>query len=439
MSQLSFRLRATPARVLFFTALLAGAQALAAQVPVFAGDEIRVDEGQSEDLFAHQVAVFSDGGFAVVWTIPSPADPSSYEMHARCFGPDDAPSTDELLVLTAAQGATLPPTTYALLADSADNLLLIYEEEEVGGQPLAIFAQRLSRLATPMGPRIRVSAASPFRRYRALGAFTPDGGFVVSWGADAPAGNATLTTDVYMRRFDAAGNPWGPEVRAMAGGPLDPVVPAGVVVARDGSFVLGYQRRDPALQLFAADGRPGRSSSVQHHGDSAAGYTRLAAARNGGYVVAWTNYGVDSRQPPPSYTGPLPYTGSNAGVGARFFAASGAPRGAEFEVNRFGPGEQNFSGLTALPRGGFLAVWNDFSGRDGPGFDVYGRAFSATGKPLTNDLHLSEGTTGYQLIPIAASNAAGDLIVVWLHQPGIQGGLPTYVIARRLKASAPHS
>jgi hypothetical protein len=434
MSQRSLRLRTAPARMLFFTALLGVAQALAAQAPVFAGDEIRVDEGQSDDLFAQQVAVFSDGGFAVVWTIPSPADPSSYEMHARCFGPDDAPSTDELLVLTAAQGARLPPTADALLADSADSLLLIYEEE-VGGQPLAIFAQRLSHLATPMGPRIPVSAPSPFRRYRAAAALTPNGGFVVSWGADAPAGNATLTTDVYMRRFDVAGNPLGPEIRAMAGGALDPVVPAGVVVAGDGSFVLGYQRRDPVAQHFAADGRPGRLSSVQYHGDYAAGYTQLVASRNGGYVVAWTNYGVDSRQPPPSYTGPLPYPGSNAGVGARFFAGSGAPRGAELEVNRFGPGEQNLSGLTALPRGGFLAVWNDFSGRDGPGFDVYGRAFSATGKPLTNDLHLSESTTGYQLIPIAASNAAGDVIVVWLHQPGSQGGLPTYLIARRLKTS----
>jgi len=159
----------------------------------------------------------------------------------------------------------------------------------------------------------------------------------------------------------------------MAGGALDPATPAGVVAARDGSFVLGYQMRDPAIQRLAANGSPGRSSHVQHQGDSAAGYALIVAARNGGYPLAWTNYGVDSRLPPHSYTGPLPYPGNNAGVGARILGANAGPRGAELEVNRFGPGEQNLSGLTPLPGGGFLAVWTDFSGRDGPGFDVYGR------------------------------------------------------------------
>jgi hypothetical protein len=424
MDQRSLHLHTVPARILFLAALVAGAHAVAAQVPVFAGDEIRVDDGQSEDSFGQQVAVFSDGGFAVVWTILSPTDPNTYELHARCFGPDDAPSTGELLLLPPAQTAHNPLSADALLVDAAGNLLLIYEEE-VGGQPLAIFAQRLSHLATPMGPRIPVSAPSPFYRYRATAALTPDGGFVVSWGAEAPAGNATLTDDVYMRRFDVAGNPLGPEVRVAAGSAVEPVVPGGVVVQRDGSFVLGYQRRDPAAQLFAADGRPGRLISEHYQGD-AGGYTKLVASRNGGFVVAWTNYGVDS-------------PGDNAGVGARFFAASGAPRGAELEVNRFGPGEQDLSGLTTLPRGGFLAVWNDFTGRDGPGFDVYGRAISATGKPLTNDLHLSQSTTGYQLIPVAGSNAAGDIIVVWLHQPDSQGSPPIYLIARRLKTSPPPS
>jgi len=105
MSQRCLRLllRAAPAPMLFSTALLAGAQAVAAQVPTFAGNEIRVEQGPFGDPLAPQVAVFSDGGFVVAWTSPTGA--GSYEVRARRFGPDDAPVTDELAVLASAPAA----------------------------------------------------------------------------------------------------------------------------------------------------------------------------------------------------------------------------------------------------------------------------------------------------------------------------------------------
>jgi hypothetical protein len=436
MSPRSLRLRIAPPTALLVAALLAGAQAGAAQVPAFAGDEIRVNT-QPYLQSAHQVAVFPDGGFAVVWSAGDLTAPGRDVLHARFFGPDDAPLSEELLLLPPPPAGDGRQNADALLVDAAGNLLLIYEEGS-STQPFAILAQRFSRSGTLLGPRIEVSAPNPLGRSRAAAAFRPDGGFVVSWGAEVQATADSLTWDVYMRRFDAAGNPLAPEIRTLAGGALDSAVPSGVGVAPDGSFVLGYQQRDPATQLFAADGTPGRMSSVHYHGDFAAGYTQFVMAQDGSYVVAWTNYGVDSRLPPKSYHGPLPYTGNNAGVGARFFTPGGAPRGREFEVNRIGPGEQVLGGLAALPAGGFIAVWNDFSGRDGDGFDVYGRAFSASRRPLTPDLHLSQATTGNQFIPVAASNAAGDVVVVWF-QAGDNFAAPQNLIARRLRIAAPHS
>src|SRR5260370_12616782 len=172
MTQRSLRLCPAPARMLFLAALVAGAQAVGAQVPVLAGDEIQVNDGPTEDPLAQQVAVFSDGGFAVVWA--TAAGFNLYELHARCFAADDGTITDELVVLPAAQQTFQPVQAAALLADTADNLLLVYQEE-VAGQPLAVFAQRLSHLAAPVGPPIQVSAPSPFRRRNAAAAATPHG------------------------------------------------------------------------------------------------------------------------------------------------------------------------------------------------------------------------------------------------------------------------
>jgi hypothetical protein len=417
-------------------AALSGGARAGAQVPIFTGDEVHVTAGELGVEIPQQVAVFPDGGFVVAWcAVEQLTTGRAIALHARVFAADDMPVTDELRLLSPGPEAGSRQAPDALLVDAAGNLLVVYEEAQYG-QPSGIFAQRLTSLGSPFGPRIQVSETNPLPRSRALAALTPDGGFVVAWGAQIQVTSDSLTYDTYVRRFDADGAPLGGEVRTVAGDLFNPVVPAGVGVAPDGSFVVGYQQRNPSTQRFAADGTAGPVRAVQYHGDFSAGFAQLVMAPDGGYVMAWTNYGVDSREPPRSYTGPLPYPGNYAGVGARMFGPSGAPRRGEFEVNRYGPGEQVLGGLAPLPGGGFIAVWNDFSGRDGEGFDVYGRAFSGRRQPLSGDLRLSQQTAGTQLAPVVASNAAGDVIAVWLQQGGSAAPLQD-LIARHLRTAPP--
>jgi hypothetical protein len=121
-------------------------------------------------------------------------------------------------------------------------------------------------------------------------------------------------------------------------------------------------RRNFPLHLQAAEARrnaslvrfekAGPEFVIESHTRGAQRHPALAAFK-GGFVAAWT----DDVLPPGDIGGP--------DVRAKAFTAAGDPVLSEFCVNTETIDHQRDPKIAGLPNGGFVVVWQDFSGRGG--------------------------------------------------------------------------
>jgi hypothetical protein len=114
---------------------------------------------------------------------------------------------------------------------------------------------------------------------------------------------------------------------------------------------------------------------------------------SGSFVVGWQSDGQD---------------GSGSGAFGRRFDATGAPLSSEFPINSHTTGSQFSPRLAPAASGDFVAVWSDYAQ---PG-DVVGQRFSSSGGPLGDPFEVNNGTSSASL-PVVASDAAGNFVVVW--------------------------
>jgi hypothetical protein len=122
----------------------------------------------------------------------------------------------------------------------------------------------------------------------------------------------------------------------------------------------------------------------------------VASNGSGAFVVVWTS----------------PQDGSGDGVFGQLFTSSGAPVGAEFQVNTFTTGTQYQPAVTSDGAGNFVVVWSSLD-QEGAGAEVYGQRFSATGVRLGSEFRVNTVTTGNQHLPDIGSDSAGNVLVVW--------------------------
>ncbi|MDD3329513.1 MAG: hypothetical protein PHW25_20735, partial [Zoogloea sp.] len=117
----------------------------------------------------------------------------------------------------------------------------------------------------------------------------------------------------------------------------------------------------------------------------------------GGYVVVWTSREQD---------------GSNDGIYAQRFTASGVPIGPEFRVNTTTANYQLEPKVTGLSDGSFAVVWTDRSGADGSSYGVYMQRVSAAGQLLGSQQKVNTFTANDQGQPSIAAYTGG-YVVTW--------------------------
>ena len=143
----------------------------------------------------------------------------------------------------------------------------------------------------------------------------------------------------------------------------------------------------------------------------------VAVDGSGNFVVVWMSYGQD---------------GDGYGIFGRRFNASGAPQGAEFQVNSYTTNFQYRPGVASDASGNFVVIWESFN-QDGPGgWGVFGQRFNAAGVPQGSYFQVNSYTTGNQRFPRAAVDASGNFVVVWTSYGQDDG---TGVFGQRFNAS----
>jgi len=181
-----------------------------------------------------------------------------------------------------------------------------------------------------------------------------------------------------------------------------------VAMGPDGRFVVVWEAPDGTAdgifgQRYDAQGNPLGAEFRVNTNDAGTEYSPFAAVfPGGGFIVTWTVFGSP---------GPAP-DGSNGAVMARLFDAGGSPLGAEFVVNTYTPGYQNF-GYVAAGANGFVIAWESQQVTDSA-YDVFAQRFDTAGNRLGGEFQVNAVTTGTQASYPLAMAPDGRFVVVWL-------------------------
>jgi len=242
----------------------------------------------------------------------------------------------------------------------ANNNIIFVWESSVSGIPYiyARFAKNSAKNAATYGTNfytsdIQVNTYTTDQQINPAVAALPDGSAIITWSSYGEDGSMW---GVYARRLTAAGK--------------------AVKADNDGStkqFLVtqytSYNQRNPAVATLA----------------------------NGNYVIAWVSEQERSV--------------SSIDVYARIFTPAGVPVTDEIPLDS-GTNICSSPAVAALTNGGFTAVWAEKDSVVATnGWDIWGRAFSASGSPEVADFRINTFLFGDQYAPKIAAGPSGSLVV----------------------------
>jgi hypothetical protein len=390
--------------------LLAGglfALPLVAQRP--RGGEIQVDKFPAINRYASQVALAPNGDFIVIWATGGSEPPQEpARIWLRLFRADGTPKTKQLRVGNT-RSAELAPH----LAMAADGSFLVVWE---GGSDVdtSVFGRRFNAGGTPRGDRFLLSSSTEGSQGQPTATFARDGSFVAAWVSRGHS----FPDEVVGRRFDAAGQPLGPDFLVNTESTEEQDAPQ-VALSASGDFLIGWLTflgeaafYDVMGRRFAKDGTP-QSDEIRLNAEDTATASQyefaLGMQEDGAFVVLWTDRAGAS--------------GAGRLRGQRFTA--GAERaGLPFPITPGGDQSQPVLALAA--DGSFFAAWVDSSQPNL--WRIFGRGFASDGTPRSGELRIDLPPSGLKFDPSMALGPDGRGVVAWVKSNGSKPG----VFARRL-------
>jgi hypothetical protein len=206
------------------------------------------------------------------------------------------------------------------------------------------------------------------------------------------------------QRYDRDGGLLGSELIVNTYTTDDQQLPS-VTCGGGGDFVVVWESRGQDGDDYGVVGRSFDSSGAARGGEVAINTTTTDRQREaatcsdatGNFVVVWQSYDQD---------------GDGYGIFARRFDSSGAPRGSEFQVNTFTDYSQEHPAVACDADGDFVVVW-DGGEQDGDGYGIFGQRIDRNGAKAGAEFRVNSYTTGTQQWPVVAATAGGDFVVVW--------------------------
>jgi len=425
--------------IAFLLVLFLGLAASGARAQTLRSGEFRINRQTAGAQLGPDVATAADGRFVVIWQ--EGGDNLDYEtpvlLKARLFDAAGKPRGGEILVARHKR-PLMPGHAVAMAPDG--RFVVVWG----GGteNPDLVYGRRFAADGRPLGARFPL-ARNTDRQDTPNVAVAADGSFVAAWTQavekEDPDNFDEIATDVFFRRFNAAGKPFGPEAVALGG--YEEQSEPRVAIRPDGSFIIvGHDYGgessfyDVDARLFDRSGAPlGEAFQVNDtlHEEVTQNEPSIAVAADGRFAIAWTDWAGDQgRDPGLSWEDQSFY-----GVEIRFFAADGAPLGPGRPVNEFLPGIQGGAAVSATPNGGFLMLWTSGADQDGDGYGIFGRAFGADGKTRGQEFRVNINRTGSQTSPVLSVAPNGKGAVVWTGPDGDRSGIFSRLIGKPRQGS----
>jgi hypothetical protein len=322
-----------------------------------AGAELRVNSNLTGSQFIPQVAMDADGDFAVTWT-----DTVNHSTDIR---------------------------SRARVFDAAGR---------------------------PKGPDFTVSNSSGWLSIKSTIAMDDDGDFVIAWQGGVHGDDSSY--GLYARRFNAQGDPLGPDFRVSApgakvsvGNPRD----IGLAMDGNGNFVVAWSEYDPATdnqptillaRRFNAAGAPmGATFRVDTELTGPHSQIGIAAGMDddGGVLIAWRDVSRTNHKPE---------------IYARRYDGSGTAEGPGFRVNEATESDLGEPSVGMAGDGRAVVTWMDWGDAGEPTGGIYGRRVDASGARVGSQFQVSGITDGSGLVGFPETVAMADngaFAVTWLN------------------------
>jgi hypothetical protein len=153
-----------------------------------------------------QAAAEANGDFLIVWSSQF-QDGNAHGVFGRRLSSSGMLLGSEIQINTHTTGEQ----RHAAVALGASDGFVVWESAGQDGSAEGIFAQRLDAAAIPQGTELQVNTYTSNRQSEAEVVAAAGGGFLVLWSSQTQDGDED---GVYVRLYDAAGNPRGGEFQA---------------------------------------------------------------------------------------------------------------------------------------------------------------------------------------------------------------------------------
>jgi hypothetical protein len=318
------------------------------------------------------------GSFVVTWVGP---DGDGNGVFGRRFDHSGAPlDGSDFRINANSTGDQI--RTRAAAADLT-RFVVVWERDASGGG-MDVFAQRYDSTGEAGGV-FQVSTTTP--AYLPAVAADSALNFITVWASGGL---------ILGQRVSSAGVPLGGEFQVSQGTFLNNSFPR-VARATTGPFVVVYNKGfELYARRYSAAGAPlAPEFQVNEQTGGSTGHPNVAMTPSG-FVVTWQHL-----------------VSGDANVKARLFDSAGAPVTGEFRVNAITTGYQWFADAGMDANGNFVVVWQDQAGHDGSQDGVFARRYDASGSPLGGEFRVNSATTGLQRKPAIAMQPNGDFVVSW--------------------------
>lgn len=292
-----------------------------------------------------------------------------------------------------------------------------------------ILSRFYTKAGAPRGKEIQVNKEKDPAQYDANVAADTQGNFLVTWSQVVDR-----NSDVFVQRYKPTGAVLGAAVRVNVDDPAAPVAPSdampAVAAAPNGGFVVAWIRlilpsagsegTHPEIWFRRFDknaaplGAPIKLNTSLARGQRPS----VCVSKAGQAVVSWST--VD---------GYFAFQPSKYGVVLRRVATSGAPSGAEVVV---APPKSNAleTAASCAADGSHVVVWRTDLAPSTDESDLFGVRFNTKGKKVGNAFRINSSLPGEQRTPSISHDPAGNFVVVWVTRDDTRR-----VIGRRYKAN----
>ncbi|MCV3765685.1 hypothetical protein, partial [Rhizobium sp. TRM95796] len=239
----------------------------------------------------------------------------------------------------------------------------------------------------------------------------PDGNLVVTWSNYGKDGSGY---GVYMKILDASGDEVLAETRVNDYTSSDQYNQK-ITPLENGSFAIvwtsSYQdgsNEGVYMKIYSADGVEILGETrVNDYTASTQYLPRIVALADGGFSVTWSSYEQD---------------GSSYGVYTKVYDDNGEVVLGETRVNDTTEGEQYWSDVTPLAKGGFVTTWMGYDASSN--YEIFCKQYAADGSTVTAEFQVSAGSNSLDYFPSVLALSNGGYAVAW-YTLDSSGWMPT--------------